>query len=272
MSILLDALKRSESQRELGRTPTLQTGSDAMVPVAAQTPAWLPGLMALVTAGLISWMGLQQFDLPDDWEETRLAGQDQPSAAGSHEAAGEPGDTGDRSEPAAGKSILPRLPQSSVASQMASSEVDAPQRQLSREVRDYAAEKSPASTRAKQAETRQDNAVRQTELARVEVAPGVQPRQGRASPAAADPLPDAADPYEPEIISWWQVPEKMREGLPDLRISVLVYAEQPDNRFLLLNGERLKEGQELPNGLLLEEIRRDRAIFNYRNYRFFLKS
>jgi general secretion pathway protein B len=64
----------------------------------------------------------------------------------------------------------------------------------------------------------------------------------------------------------------MRDGLPDLRISVLVYAELPENRFVLMNGERLREGQELPNGLLLEEIRRDRAIFNYRNYRFYLKS
>ena len=74
------------------------------------------------------------------------------------------------------------------------------------------------------------------------------------------------------MISYWQVPEKMREGLPDLRISVLVYAELPENRFVLMNGERLREGQELPNGLVLEEIRRDRAIFNYRNYRFYLKS
>jgi general secretion pathway protein B len=64
----------------------------------------------------------------------------------------------------------------------------------------------------------------------------------------------------------------MREGLPDLRISVLVFAEQPENRFVLLNGERLREGEEMPNGLLLEEVRRDRAIFVYRDYRFYLKS
>ena len=118
-----------------------------------------------------------------------------------------------------------------------------------------------------------DDAVRQAQLPKVEVAPGVQPRQGRAAtPEPGGPQHVAAEPYEPEIISYWQVPEKMREGLPDLRISVLVYAEQPDNRFLLMNGERMKEGQQLPNGLLLEEIRRDRAIFNYRNYRFCLKS
>jgi hypothetical protein len=228
--------------------------------------------MALVTAGLISWMGLQQFDLPDDWEQTRLASQEQPGSTGSEQSEGERADSAAGRQPGAGKSILPQLPQSSVASQSAASETDSPQRQLSREVRDYAAGEAPASSSVRQAETRQDNAVRQSELARVEVAPDVQLRQGRASPVAAETKTDATDSYEPEIISWWQVPEKMREGLPDLRISVLVYAEQPDNRFLLLNGERLKEGQELSNGLLLEEIRRDRAIFSYRNYRFFLKS
>ena len=76
----------------------------------------------------------------------------------------------------------------------------------------------------------------------------------------------------PEAISYWQVPESKRAGLPDLRISVLVYAEQPENRFLLLNGERMREGEELENGLFLEEIQRDKAIFVYKNYRFHLKS
>ncbi|MDZ4728543.1 MAG: general secretion pathway protein GspB, partial [Xanthomonadales bacterium] len=92
------------------------------------------------------------------------------------------------------------------------------------------------------------------------------------APAIAPANVAVADDYEPEIINYWQVPEKMREGLPDLRISVLVYAELPENRFVLMNGERLREGEELSNGLLLEEIQRDRAVFNYRNYRFYLKS
>lgn len=278
MSILLDALKRSETQRDLGRAPTLQTSMDSPGLPAGRAPSWLPGVMALVAALLIGWMGLQQFHLPDDWEETRLEAA---AAAGPATAAPESAvarQTGDSkaSQPAnRGTSILPQLPQSGAESDAESNDSIASQRALSRGVRDYeaaTAEPSDASPATRVAETRRDEAVRQSQLPRVEVAPGVRPRQGRATAAQASPEPVADQPFEPEIINYWQVPEKMREGLPDLRISVLVYSEQPENRFLLLNGERLKEGEELPNGLLLEEIRRDRAIFNYRNYRFFLKS
>jgi hypothetical protein len=55
-------------------------------------------------------------------------------------------------------------------------------------------------------------------------------------------------------------------------VSVLVYAENPQDRFLLVNGQRLREQESLDDGLLLLEIQRDRAIFSYRDYRFQLKS
>jgi hypothetical protein len=60
--------------------------------------------------------------------------------------------------------------------------------------------------------------------------------------------------------------------MPELHITVLVYAENPQDRFLLINGERLREKEEVSEGLVLEEILRDHAIFSYRNYRFQVKS
>ena len=52
---------------------------------------------------------------------------------------------------------------------------------------------------------------------------------------------------------------------------MLVYAEKPEDRFLLINGQRLVEKEELTAGVVLEEIRRDGAVFRYRNYRFLVK-
>jgi general secretion pathway protein B len=176
----------------------------------------------------------------------------------------------------AGKSILPQLPASAGAQQQQTppdtqSDNQAGQQRLGRQVRDYAAQQPATPAASQTADPRRENAVRQPELAKVELAREQQnPALARQSPQSD--TGSSTQPYEPEIINYWQVPEKMREGLPDLRISVLVYAEAPENRFVLMNGERLREGQELPNGLLLEEILRDRAIFNYRNYRFYLKS
>ena len=53
-----------------------------------------------------------------------------------------------------------------------------------------------------------------------------------------------------------------------MKITVLVYAEQPEERFVLVNGQRLYEGEELQAGLVLSEVRREGVVFSFRRYRF----
>jgi hypothetical protein len=69
-------------------------------------------------------------------------------------------------------------------------------------------------------------------------------------------------------IDYSQLPAEVRDQLPEFNITVLVYAERPEDRFILVNGARQREGEELQPGLRLLEIRRDGALFNYRHYRF----
>lgn len=264
MSILLDALKRSESQRELGSVPTLQTSTEPTTRTSTHAPAWLPFGLVLIAAGLMTWLGLKQFQFEEIPVNGEMAQQQTESATQeSHTLAAQ---AAEQESPTARKSLLPRIAESS-AEQPAAAQEEVRQRRAVQQVRDYAAEPSsvtPADLTRSNEPTR-DNAVRQTRVAEVELA---KPAEASAESAKVA----ATDEYEPDIINYWQVPEKMRDGLPDLRISVLVYAELPENRFVLMNGERMREGEELPNGLRLEEIQRDRAIFNYRNYRFYLKS
>lgn len=264
MSILLDALKRSESQRELGSVPTLQTSTESTTPTPTHLPAWMPFGLVLIAAGLMTWLGLEQFrfeEMPGNGEMAQQ--QTGPELSASPIA---PANVAEQKPPAAGESILPRLAESPVQQPAAEpAEVASPRAGV--QVRDYAAGQASASTSdpIRSEEPTRENAVRQAGVAKVELVTAAETQAETAKAAATDH-------YEPDIINYWQVPEKMREGLPELRISVLVYAELPENRFVLMNGERLREGEELPNGLLLEEIQRDRAIFNYRNYRFYLKS
>jgi general secretion pathway protein B len=72
----------------------------------------------------------------------------------------------------------------------------------------------------------------------------------------------------PEPISFWEVPQAVRDDLPDLHITALVFANSPEDRFVMISGRRWVERDQLESGLVLEEIRRDGAIFWYRNYRF----
>ncbi len=272
MSILLDALKRSESQRELGSVPTLQTSTDSLGLGAEQAPAWVSMVMVLLAAGSMSWLGLQQFELPDEKLAPKLPQQTADSTP-AEDGSESPAEAESNSPPVKEKSVLPVFTGATVLnSDKANAEKAKAEAQAraGSDVRNYTAPAQASS------EPTRDNAVRQSELTNVEIAARagaeMTPAQRAAQQLSSAGSKTAADEYEPDIISYWQVPESMREGLPDLRISVLVFAEQSENRFLLLNGERLREGDELSNGLLLEEIRRDRAIFNYRNYRFYLKS
>jgi len=270
MSILLDALKRSESRRELGTVPTLQTSTDLLNRSSGEPPSWLAAAMVLLAISLMTWLGLQQFQLPDTVLTPELAELPAvPPDTGVADSSGldlaeSSEQTVDEKSSTAEQSILPKFTGAKVLnSERANAEKARLEAQLraNGEVRNYV---DPEQDSAVSNEPALDDALRRSELPKVEIA-------GRDRAIAATSS-STVDEYEPEMISYWQVPEALREGLPDLRISVLVFAEQPENRFVLLNGERLREGEELPNGLLLEEIRRDRAIFNYRNYRFYLKS
>ncbi len=84
------------------------------------------------------------------------------------------------------------------------------------------------------------------------------------------PTEDYQSP-EPQPISYWELPDSVRNGVPEIKFSVLVYAEQPENRFVLINGERLIEGDELKPGLVVKHIRRDGVVFSYQLYQFFVK-
>jgi hypothetical protein len=91
-----------------------------------------------------------------------------------------------------------------------------------------------------------------------------------AKPAPGTRTPQASKPHIPEPIGYWELPDAVRANVPEIKFSVLVYDEDPEGRFVLINGQRLGEGDELQQGLAVGEIRRDGVVFTYRLYRFFV--
>ncbi|HSM68818.1 MAG TPA: general secretion pathway protein GspB, partial [Xanthomonadales bacterium] len=95
-----------------------------------------------------------------------------------------------------------------------------------------------------------------------------------------EPAPDEPPPAQPRQyrsplpgpINFWEVPGSVRDQLTEMRISVMVFAERPEDRFILMNGRRWVEGDEPQPGLRLEEIRRDGAVFTFSRYRFLVSN
>jgi general secretion pathway protein B len=57
-------------------------------------------------------------------------------------------------------------------------------------------------------------------------------------------------------------------SIPELRLSLHVYDDVPANRFVLLNSSRLREGQETPDGILVERIDPNGVVLAWRGRRF----
>jgi hypothetical protein len=68
---------------------------------------------------------------------------------------------------------------------------------------------------------------------------------------------------------WRDLAPQIRDTLPHLSFSMLIYSIKPENRWININGTKRREGEEISAGLKLEEITPDGAILSYQGHRFF---
>jgi general secretion pathway protein B len=60
------------------------------------------------------------------------------------------------------------------------------------------------------------------------------------------------------------------QALPELHLDVHVYATKAADRFVYINMRKYHEGSSLPEGPVVERIRRDGVVLNYQGLRFIL--
>ncbi|MCZ8318578.1 MAG: general secretion pathway protein GspB [Lysobacteraceae bacterium] len=96
------------------------------------------------------------------------------------------------------------------------------------------------------------------------VAPTLTPSQAPAPPAipvpetAAIPPPSVATESPPEAADdVASLPAALRAALPPLRLSMHVYDDDPERRFAIIDGQRVRDGDLLVPGLRVAAIGRD---------------
>ena len=72
-------------------------------------------------------------------------------------------------------------------------------------------------------------------------------------------------------MGYWELPDSVRANVPEIKFSVLVYAANPADRFVLINGERLREGDNAGPDLVVKKIRREGVIFSHGLYVFLVE-
>ncbi|HXI47830.1 MAG TPA: general secretion pathway protein GspB [Steroidobacteraceae bacterium] len=99
----------------------------------------------------------------------------------------------------------------------------------------------------------------------------------RSAPRAAlhrpDPVlidEDAKADNEETLPSINQINLTGAQALPELHLDVHVYATKAGDRFVYINMRKYHEGSSLPEGPVVEHIRRDGVVLNYQGLRFIL--
>ncbi len=93
------------------------------------------------------------------------------------------------------------------------------------------------------------------------------PQQAAARPALP---PEAQLPEDPEEVvpTLQEVNLAGNRGIPELHLDIHVYAKRPADRFVFINNRKYKEGATLQEGPTVERITRDGVLLRYQNLRF----
>lgn len=273
MSLILEALKKSEQQRRLGEAPTL--GSPVLV--ARKRRNLLPLFGVLIVAALaVGWWLTRTPDEKADTPKPEVAaGAPAPvpadpaarpakPAAAPHAPPGRAAPnanpaTGAGAPPAANRTAAPAPAKPPVATTPPASN-PAP----ATPPRDPLA--SPATTPAAPAKT--PAAANPKAPAAAPAKPVAEGKPATPNATTAPPPPAAARPAQPSLPSVWDLPYATRKDLPELALTMHVYASEPSERFVVIKGERHVEGDELGDGVALKEIRPDGMVLEFKGQRF----
>ena len=290
MSILLDALKKSEEQRQLGKTPSIHSPGSEPPSNRSAGRQWIPLTLVAVGAIALAWIGWQQYRPPSGLEDKAALAQAQaehraldaggltdqaetPSPGGEADgrdaaAAGQQAESGSRAAAQPADAMVVRRPDVSRRTPVEGFEPEAKSQQEEQPPKPKAVRSASTSNTGSAASKPDESPIEPADTSELAAQAPALPE---ASERQEQPRQSRSEPHVSEPISYWELPQGVRDDLPDMRITVLVYAERSQDRFLLVNGQRMVERDKLEGGVVLEEIRRDGAVFLFRTYRFLVK-
>lgn len=248
MSYILDALKKSEEERKRGSVSdplAAQTSSSTGRKKRALWPYLVTGAL-LLNAAAFTWFGIWYSKEPEGkaksgYGHLRASGVQEPRPVISEEV-----NTGGRgireNETANAQSLSSQITPVETNRKPDKAIRNRTKKQALQEIKTYAA--------------MQDGQEVSPETPQTSV------KNGKANSG------DSIAPVKNKIYDLNEMPLSVRRNLPDFTVSIFLYSDEQDSRQVRINGQMLREGQYLTEGLKLEEITPDGAIFNYQNYRF----
>lgn len=240
MSIILDALKKADSERRVGELPGLQSIPVALGAMPDTRRQWQRPILALGTiallAAIVAWF-LAPGKTGQSTAVIAPVASIDPAPAGQQHA----------SVPVQRLAALPTI---------AASEVPTPP------PLPVAPKSSQVAKQAEPLDRRTPSVLVEKEMVKSVVRLTQTPTPVRA------PVPAPVRPEPASAMSLAQLPPQIRAELPAFSIGGSMYSGNPADRMLLVDKRMLHEGDEIAPGLLLEMIQPKSAILRYKGYTF----
>lgn len=194
MSYILDALKKSDQQRNIGATPTLQFAQATMP--APKRPSFIYyGLLVVALLGAGVAIGLLR-----PWQAEQMPAEKESVAQGS--------------------------------------------------TVNFSQQAAPATMTASP-----DNS-------------GNTAHEIATAPVRHKPDHPDTNAQEQQVTSFDELPAQIQREIPEIAIQFHAYSSKPGERLAYINSKKLREGDSVMPGLILEQITPDGMIFSYKGYRF----
>ena len=241
MSFILDALKKSESDRQRQGGPALFEVKVA--PPRNRLPLWAVAIALLLAVNLVivAWMMLRH---PAAHAENAAAA---PAPAGFAQ--------GVATVPAVAGAAVP-VPAPAALASAAAPSVAAP-------VPSPAPLPAAAATPAATLPANSAPAAGSDEPSAEDLAPATEPAPGLAGNRVRRDTADGVPLYQ-------ELSAAPGTKLPTLRLDLHVYAAKPQDRFVMINMHKLREGDSLPEGVRLESVTPEGAVMSFNGSRFLL--
>lgn len=279
MSLIAEALRKSEAERRRGQVPSLISLEEWTPRPRQRATRRGPSFVAGVVVALLAVAGAVAWFLPALRE--RLAGPPPaPTAAAAvDETATRPVSAPAATAPASTTpAALPTV--DARPSDRVTSVTVAPSAPVAVEPVAVETPRPPPPTPVPTTTT---TAATTPESAPPFRSPAPPPAYERSSTPAGSPPPAVATPSEPvagvpatppaateHVPLLAELSDGQRAALPALKLNMHVYARDPSNRFVLVNGNRLAEGESGSDGVRVIEIRPDGVVVDARSVRVFL--
>ena len=253
MSYILDALKKSEKERQRGSLPDMLTVQDIVAEKPTKRLPWvyLLAVALLLNAGaVVWWLGFSH-----TYKSNVASKTDNTSPLSVNESA----------------QVVPaRAIPSTNSTQSVASEFRPVDRKTVAVIENNEATASVRNQHPQkglqevQAHPVSVDAIKPSAPAKAEQSTGT----GRIP---FDPTGGVSEmPDENKLYKLQELPSAIRQNLPAFSVSALLYSSKPDSRMVRINEQMIHEGQDLTAGVKLEEIARDGIILRYGKYRFYV--